>query len=402
MGGLYFNISYGSKNYYTPFSIKLRDFQLERYPGSMSPSSFAAEVTVKDGKVNEDHRIFMNTVLDYRGYRFFQSSYDQDELGTILSVNHDLLGTLVSYLGYFLLALGMITVFFTSKTRFAFLNKQLIKIKSKAALLTAALFLSINVTADTNLDSVLNANTINVEHIKNFEKLLIQDNGGRIKPVNTICSEFLRKIARKSKIAEQNPTQIVVGMMKNPKLWSNVPMIKISHDKLKLLLQTEESRVSFRTFFSEDGDYILKDEVDRVNSKAPIDRDKYDKDIIQKDFEPGLAVRGDEDIIDMNYIQYLEVDTFELSSTSTSIDNNNLDLKFSIYPNPANNNLTLDFTSENSDKSILSITSIIGEKIREFQINTVICFLSDVLFSLKLTSDNEKLTLTFSIKFFSR
>nr|MBC8298390.1 cytochrome c biogenesis protein ResB [Pelagibacterales bacterium] len=125
VGGLYFNISYGSKNYYTPFSIKLRDFQLERYPGSMSPSSFAAEVTVKDGKVNEDHRIFMNTVLDYRGYRFFQSSYDQDELGTILSVNHDLLGTLVSYFGYFLLAIGMIMVFFTSKTRFAFLNKQL-------------------------------------------------------------------------------------------------------------------------------------------------------------------------------------------------------------------------------------------------------------------------------------
>ena len=212
-----------------------------------------------------------------------RSSYDQDELGTILSVNHDLLGTLVSYLGYFLLALGMIMVFFTSKTRFAFLNKQLNKIKSKAALLTAALFLSINVTADTNLDSLLNANAINIEHIKNFEKLLIQDNGGRIKPVNTICSEFLRKIARKNKIAEQNPTQIVVGMMKNPKLWSNVPMIKISHDKLKLLLQTEESRVSFRTFFSEDGDYILKDEVDRVNSKAPIDRDKYDKDIITVD-----------------------------------------------------------------------------------------------------------------------
>ena len=283
VGGLYFNISYGSKNYYTPFSIKLRDFQLERYPGSMSPSSFAAEVTVKDGKVNEDHRIFMNTVLDYRGYRFFQSSYDQDELGTILSVNHDLLGTLVSYLGYFLLALGMIMVFFTSKTRFAFLNKQLNKIKSKVALLITTLFLSINVNAETNLDSLLNANAINVEHIQNFEKLLIQDNGGRIKPVNTICSEFLRKIARKNKIAEQNPTQIVVGMMKNPKLWSNVPMIKISHDKLKLLLQTEESRVSFRTFFSEDGDYILKDEVDRVNSKAPIDRDKYDKDIITVD-----------------------------------------------------------------------------------------------------------------------
>ena len=49
----------------------LRDFQLERYPGSQSPSSFAAEVTVKDGDHVKDHRIFMNNVLDYRGYPFF-------------------------------------------------------------------------------------------------------------------------------------------------------------------------------------------------------------------------------------------------------------------------------------------------------------------------------------------
>ena len=106
---------------------------------------------------------------------------------------------------------------------------------------------------------------------------------------------------------------------------------------------------------------------------ARMDRNVDDKIrlIYQKDFEPGLAVRGDEDIIDMNYIQYLEVDTFELSSTSTNIDNSYLDLKFSIYPNPANNILTLDFTSKNNDKSVLSITNIIGEKIKEFQINTV-------------------------------
>ena len=106
---------------------------------------------------------------------------------------------------------------------------------------------------------------------------------------------------------------------------------------------------------------------------ATMDRNVDDKIrlIYQKDFEPGLAVRGDEDIIDMNYIQYLEVDTFELSSTLTSIDNSYLDLKFSIYPNPANNILTLDFTSKNNDKSVLSITNIVGEKIKEFQINTV-------------------------------
>ena len=283
IGGLYFNLAYGSKNYTTPFRIMLRDFQLERYPGSQSPSSFAAEVTVKDGSYIKDHRIFMNNVLDYRGYRFFQSSYDQDEGGTILSVNHDMLGTVVSYIGYFLLALGMIMVFFTSKTRFAFLNKQLNKVKGKVALFLLGVLFSVNLNADTNIDSLLISNTINSDHIKNFEKLLVQDNGGRIKPVNTVCSEFLRKVSRKDNIIDQNATQVVVGMMKNPKLWSNVPMIKISHEKLKLLLQTEENRVSFRTFFTEDGDYILKDEVDRVNSKAPINRDKYDKDVLTVD-----------------------------------------------------------------------------------------------------------------------
>ena len=116
-----------------------------------------------------------------------------------------------------------------------------------------------------------------------MKNLLVQDNGGRIKPVNTVCSEFLRKVYRKDNIIDQNATQVVLGMMKNPKLWSNVPMIKISHEKLKLLLQSEENRVSFRTFFTEEGDYILKDEVDRVNSKAPINRDKYDKDILTVD-----------------------------------------------------------------------------------------------------------------------
>lgn len=72
-----------------PFEIYLRDFVIDRYPGSMSPASYASEITVKNNEDNFDYRIFMNNVLDYKGYRFYQSSYDQDEKGTILSVNKD-------------------------------------------------------------------------------------------------------------------------------------------------------------------------------------------------------------------------------------------------------------------------------------------------------------------------
>ena len=42
----------------------------------------------------------MNNVLDVKGYRFFQASYDQDEQGTVLSVNRDVAGRTITYTGY--------------------------------------------------------------------------------------------------------------------------------------------------------------------------------------------------------------------------------------------------------------------------------------------------------------
>ncbi len=60
-----------------------------------------------------EYRIYMNNVLNYGGYRFFQSSFDQDEQGTILSVNHDYWGTLITYIGYALLFGSLIVSFFT-------------------------------------------------------------------------------------------------------------------------------------------------------------------------------------------------------------------------------------------------------------------------------------------------
>ena len=88
--------------------------------------------------------------------------------------------------------------------------------------------------------------------------------------------------------------------------------------------------------------------------------------IYQKDFEPGLAVRGDEDIIDMNEIRYLELDTFELSGTSTNIVNNSLNVEFSVYPNPAKNNLTLDFYSDNYEKTTFTLNDILGKRIQDY------------------------------------
>lgn len=89
------DFTFGAIPFYLPFSLYLTDFQLEKYPGSESPASFASELVLNDSErnVTRDVRVFMNNTLNYRGYKFFQSSYDQDEKGTVLSVNADALGT---------------------------------------------------------------------------------------------------------------------------------------------------------------------------------------------------------------------------------------------------------------------------------------------------------------------
>lgn len=283
LGRLHFSLAYGSKYYFTPFRLFLRDFQLERYPGSTNESSFASEVTVLDGPDSTDYRIFMNNVLDYQGYRFFQSRFDKDEKGTVLSVNHDSWGTRISYFGYLLLALGIIASFFNTTGRFSFLSRQLKKLKkgTLVVLFSTCSFLSYGGNASQNIEP--SDSRINISHAEKFEKLLIQDHGGRIKPVHTLCSELIRKISRKNKINNQTPTQIVLGMTKNPEFWMDVPMIKIHHDSLKIILEIDGSRASFKSFHDSTGSvasYKLKELIRHANSVDVSKRGKLEKAVI--------------------------------------------------------------------------------------------------------------------------
>ncbi len=176
IGDLAFLFKYGSKVYELPFSIKLNDFIADKYPGTeKSYSAFASEVTVIDEE-NFDYRIFMNNILNYKGYRFFQASFDPDEKGTVLSVNHDFWGTAITYLGYILLYIGLLSILISGFTRFSYLKSQIqqIKIKKSQILPIAFFILSFSLNAqDTNphnpetsqadiekIDSILYANQV--------------------------------------------------------------------------------------------------------------------------------------------------------------------------------------------------------------------------------------------------
>jgi hypothetical protein len=107
-----------------PFRLELLKFTMERYPGSSSPSGFASLMRIYDGDQSFERTISMNNVLDYKGYRFFQASFDKDERGTILSVNRDVAGRNITYTGYFLLVIGFVLNFLDKNSRFGLLRRQ--------------------------------------------------------------------------------------------------------------------------------------------------------------------------------------------------------------------------------------------------------------------------------------
>ncbi|MDB4289582.1 cytochrome c biogenesis protein CcsA [Flavobacteriaceae bacterium] len=249
VGGLEFNFKYGSKLLDLPFEIKLNDFIAERYPGTeKSYASFESKVTVLDAEEEDfDFHIYMNNILDHRGYKFFQASFDPDEKGTILSVNHDYWGTWFTYLGYYLLYFGLMAILLSKHARMESLRNQLDKIKKKKSKLAMLVLfmISFNGFAQTThgsghenlrpttiqLDSILKLNISPVTEADRFGHLVIQDTDGRMKPVNTYASELLRKLSKKDEYNDFDANQVFLSMQESPQLWYNVPIIFLKSKK---------------------------------------------------------------------------------------------------------------------------------------------------------------------------
>ncbi|NOZ46739.1 MAG: cytochrome c biogenesis protein CcsA [Chlorobi bacterium] len=284
-----FKIYYGSMYYTIPFSIALKDFQLERYPGSNSPSSYASEVILidKEKQVEKPFRIYMNHVLDYRGYRFFQSSYDQDEKGTILSVNHDKAGTLLTYLGYILLAVGMLFTLFSKSSRFLAVAKESsnLHLSRIAKTVLLGIFLgSLSFSPATIYAQKENVKIIDASHAKKFGELLVLDRNGRIKPMNTMTSEVLRKVARKDRFLGMNSDQVFLSMISDPVTWQNTKMIRISDPELKDFLKIDGKFASYADMIDQESNqYLLGKFVNAAYNKKPSMRNKFDKYVMKVD-----------------------------------------------------------------------------------------------------------------------
>ena len=305
VGGLNFRMQYGAKILETPFFVKLNDFQLEKYPGSESAAAYASEITLIDIEEKFDYKIFMNHILDHKGYKFFQSSYDLtgEKEETHLSVNHDFLGTFVTYLGYSLLYIGLICMLFAKNTHFDDLKKGLKKIRKKKMTLSviAALFLgsisfsqhtahASNSISNQQIDSILQANLVDIEHADSFNKLVIQDAGGRMKPAHTFASELVRKVSKAESFNGMQPSQVLLSIIEKPRLWFEVPFIYLEkgntkiRETLSIPITAKYARLS--DFITPRGVYKIKNQVAEAQKKNV--KNKFEKDLIKIDRRVGL------------------------------------------------------------------------------------------------------------------
>ncbi|MCZ6594494.1 MAG: cytochrome c biogenesis protein CcsA [Bacteroidetes bacterium] len=251
IAGLKVYLSYGAEIYQLPFSITLNDFIADKYPGTESGySAFRSKITVNNSESDfYDYDIYMNNVLDHKGFRFFQASFHPDEKGTVLSVNHDFWGTWITYIGYFLLYFGLLSILFNRNTRFADLRRMLTKVKDEKAKFTTVLLLFLAVSGfaqerdhiqratPQQIDSIVFANAVNKEHAAKFGRLVLQDNG-RMKPINTFASELLRKVTGKNTYGDLDANQVFLSMVEIPQLWFEVPLMKLDwrNDSIKKIL----------------------------------------------------------------------------------------------------------------------------------------------------------------------
>ncbi|WP_052910774.1 c-type cytochrome biogenesis protein CcsB [Riemerella anatipestifer] len=305
LDGMNMMLGFGAKVYTTPFALKLDDFVMETYPGSSSPSAYESHVQIIDNGKQTPYKIYMNNVLNYRGYRFFQSSFDPDRHGTVLSVNHDYWGTLITYIGYTLMFIAMFITLFWRGTRFWSLNKMLKDISKKKALGVLLLMLSFGLlqaqpktsAGKVPAQKVLSADDmvqhINIDkaHAEKFGSLLVQSYDGRIQPANTQALDILRKLTGKESFKQLDANQWFLSATIDPMFWAQVHIIKVEtrgkvgEELKKKTKANDEGYTSLVNLFPADkfGNlrFVLEDDYNEAFNKKPAEQSKYDQAVIK-------------------------------------------------------------------------------------------------------------------------
>lgn len=200
-------MTYGLRTLPLGFRVGLKDFRVENYPGTGRPASFESDVTLKDDsrETVRDVTIRMNQPLQYRGFKIFQSGYEQPQGRaeiSVFTVAKDP-GIPLKYAGAIVLIGGILTMFYTRR----FSNRELAESLSPLGILLLGFVLlsGFSLKKEEPAEAVL-------------AKILVQS-GGRVKPFESFAGEALLSVAGKSSLEGKGATWTVWQWMARPENW---------------------------------------------------------------------------------------------------------------------------------------------------------------------------------------
>lgn len=239
-----------SKEHTLPFNLTLDRFEIETYPGTRSPMDFVSYLNVTDGGNTTEAKISMNNILKHKGYRFYQSDYD-DEGNSVLSVAHDPWGIAVTYTGYILLLVAIILVFTEKNGAYRPLLR---KASGKAAIVVVLLTLG-------GTTSALAANaprTLPKESADKMGQMYLMYKG-RVCPVQTLAKDFTTKLCGNARYHGLTPEQVFSGWIFYFDDWKDEPMMKIKGGFVQEQLGIEGKWASMTDFVTATGQNKLTD-----------------------------------------------------------------------------------------------------------------------------------------------
>ena len=268
-----------------PFSVTLNDFNIKNYEGTTTHSDYASHLTFStdEGSVNET--VSMNNIAVVEGYRFYQTSFDRDMKGSILTVTYDPYGTGITYIGYGLLIVSAILLLVLRTPRIKQLYKQLQtpsplphkggepeserKSPFKGDFGGLLLFFSILLSATSFAKTPVVAR----EDAEKAERKLIVYNG-RVCPLNTLAHDFCLKITGKTSYKGFSAEQLLLSLPMAPEEWSEKQLLKIKNKTLKERLGINSDLARIKDFYESDGRYKLDILLNEQMNKAEDEQDK--------------------------------------------------------------------------------------------------------------------------------
>lgn len=280
----------GMGNTSLPFSVTLDDFRLQRYPGSHSPMSYESDLVIKKGdEAPVQATVRMNKVIDIDGYRLFQSSFDPDEQGTILSVSYDRPGMQLTYIGYFLLFAGFVLTLFSKKSRFGRLRRELGEMKKNMPYCVLFLLALSGVAGGQTVHA--QQPCVSSQHAGKFGSLVVLNPNGRLEPVNSYTSAILRKLYGADKLNGINSDQFFLNLLSFPDEWGAYPFIKVDNKELLQRFGRSGKYIAWEDVFDSEGNYILTDEVNDIYAKPASERKRMDSDLLKLDESVNIVYR---------------------------------------------------------------------------------------------------------------